>query len=633
MSFGFQLQKALILPRFLLILLITLTTGSCGSSDSSSSSPAGTAAVVVSPPVAPTGFSAAAQDGYTQLSWTAASGATSYNIYWATAAGVNPSTANKFSVSSVSAPHGGIINSLTYYYVVSAQNSGGESGVSAEISATPVNGAGAADPLLGNQWHIKNSTVEDIDVEPVWAACGSANSCRGEGIRIAVVDNGVEIAHEDLVANVASGMSYNYVDGTTDPTSGDHGTCVAGLIAARDLNGLGGRGVAPRANIVGYNMLQNSTTSNMADSMVRGGSAVSISSNSWGYEDGLGQLNAPPFAWVSAINTGITTGRNGLGTNYVFAAGNGDNGSDNCPTCQDNANYDALASNRGVIAVGAVRKDGTKTSYSEQGANLWVSAPGGEFCNSGTLQAITTTDRAGTNGFNPSLYPGFDYANQSYTKCMNGTSAATPQVSGVIALMLQVNPLLTWRDVRLILAKTARKNSTGDSDWINNQATSPYHVNHKFGFGVVDAAAAVNAAASWTNVTSQVTFSSVTHTPNSAIPDNNATGVSDTIAISSSGITKIEWIEITFSAADHPYSGDLQVSLTNNTTGSPTTISILSNYHDCADSSCVAYSGWVFGTARHLGESADGNWTLTVKDGKAGNTGHFQSWHMTIYGT
>ena len=632
MSFGPQIQKLSILPRFLLILTL-MTAASCGSSDNSSSSAVGTAAVVVSPPVAPTGLSASPEDGYNQLSWSAATGATSYNIYWATSSGVNPATANKFSVRSVSAPHGGIVNSHTYYYVVSAQNAGGESSVSSEISATPVNGAGAADPLLVNQWHIKNTTVEDIDVEPVWAACGAANSCRGEGVRIAIVDNGVEIAHEDLFANVASGSSYNYVDGSNDPTSGDHGTCVAGLIAARDLNGLGGSGVAPRANIVGYNMLQNSTTSNMADSMVHGLSTDSVSSNSWGYEDGLGQLSAPPFAWISAITTGITSGRNGLGTNYVFAAGNGDNGSSECPSCQDNANYDGLASNRGVIAVGAVRKDGTKTSYSEQGANLWVSAPGGEFCNSGVLQAITTTDRAGSNGFNPSLYPSFDYANQSYTKCMNGTSAATPQVAGVIALMLQSNPLLTWRDVRLILAKTARKNSVGDSDWVNNQATSPYHVNHKFGFGVVDAAAAVTAAASWTNVTSQVTFSSVTHSPNSAIPDNNSTGVSDTIAISSSGITKIEWIEITFSAADHPYSGDLQVTLTNNTTGSPTTSSVLSNYHVCANSSCVAYSGWVFGTARHLGESADGNWTLTVKDGRAGNTGHFQSWHMTIYGT
>ena len=636
---GIRLQKAAVLDVFQLVLII-LTAVSCGSSDSSTPA-AGAVTVVVAPPLAPAGLVASAQDGYNNLSWSASGGASTYNVYWATSSGVNRATANKFSVSATSTPHGGIINSTAYYYVVSAQNAGGESPASSETSATPLNGAGAADTLYANQWHLKNNinAGEDINVEPVWA-CAPVNSCRGEGIRIAVVDNGLEIAHEDLVANVASGMSFNYVDGSNDPSTGDHGTCVAGIIAARDLNGLGTRGVAPRANIVGYNMIQNSTTSNMGDAMVRGGSSISVSSNSWGYPDGLGLLDSPPIEWTTAIETGLSSGRNGLGTNYVFAAGNGaqGQGSDWCvgasPPCYDNSNYDGVANYHGVIAVGSVNKAGLKSTYSEQGANLWISAPGGEFCNGGLGtqggQAITTTDRAGGNGFNPTLYPGFDYANLSYTKCMNGTSAATPAVSGVIALMLQAKSSLSWRDVRLILANTARKNNPGDAGWASNAAG--YHINHKYGFGMVDASAAVTAAATWTPVVAQVIYTSPTRSPNLVIPTNDmVTGVTDTMTISGSGITNIEWVEITFTAADHTYSGALQVTLSKTTGG--VTQSILSDVHSCDSNTCVAYSGWVFGTGRHLGEPANGNWTLTVKDGRASDTGHLQSWKMKFYGT
>jgi kexin len=90
----------------------------------------------------------------------------------------------------------------------------------------------------------------------------------------------------------------------------------------------------------------------------------------------------------------------------------------------------------------------------------------------------------------------------------------------------------------------------------------------------------------------------------------------------------IEFIEITFSAADHTYSGDLEITLT-----SPAgTISRLAELHSCASNACTAYSGWVFGSARHLGEAANGNWTLTVKDLATLDTGAFQSWGLKFYG-
>jgi len=254
-------------------------------------------------------------------------------------------------------------------------------------SSVPVAITVAEDPLYVDQWHLKNTgqqgTVappglsgEDINVEAAWLA---TTPRKGNGIRIAVVDDGLEIGHEDLAANIApAGLSYNYVTLGSDPSyaPGDsasgHGISVAGIVAARDWNGLGGRGVAPRANLVGYNLLQNTTSLNEADAMTRGSPNVHISTNSWGPPDNA-DLNASTSTWKSAIDYGLVNGRNGLGTIYTWAAGNG---AFNSLGPADNSNYDGQANYRGVIAVAAVNDQGKQSSYSEPGANVWVSAPG-----------------------------------------------------------------------------------------------------------------------------------------------------------------------------------------------------------------------------------------------------------------
>lgn len=516
--------------------------------------------------------------------------------------------------------------------------------MAADYSWSFTTASSLSDPLYGDQWHLKNTGQgggtpgEDINVEPVWA------TFKGQGERIVLVDDGLELAHEDLQNNIAAGESYDYIDHDTNPNSGTHGhgTSVAGLAGARDMNGVGVSGVAPRASLAGYNLLQNDTLVNEADAMTRNAASVDVSSNSWGPPDFTGLLFPSGATWRNAIDTGHSTGRGGLGTVYVWAAGNGDTGDliskKNCPSmvCVDNSNYDGQANYHGVIAVGAVDDKGIKSSYSERGANLWVSAPGGEFCD--TDHAITTTDRSGANGFNDNgnnvFYGIVDYANSNYTRCFNGTSAATPVVSGVVALMLQANPNLGWRDVRLILAQTARKNDPTDPEWTTNGAG--FDINHNYGFGVVDADAAVALAKTpWTNVGPMVTYSTPLRSPGLAIPDNNTTGVSDTMSVSGSGISSIEFVDVTFSASNHTYFGDLQVTLRNETTG---TESILAETHVCLNAQFLSitctpsYNGWVFGSARHLGEAANGNWTLTVKDLAMQDTGTFQSWKLTFYG-
>ncbi len=501
------------------------------------------------------------------------------------------------------------------------------------------------DPLYSDQWHLKNrgqagndkkhGTVgEDINVEPVWNSCID-DSCRGEGVRIVVVDDGLEIGHEDLRDNIVAGKSYNYINGGANPSalpslllSDDdrHGTSVAGIIAARDLNDVGVRGVAPRAELVGYNLLQAQTLANVSDAMTRDAAQNHVSNNSWGVPDGTGRPTDSDVIWRTAIDTGHRTGRGGRGTVYVFPAGNGYFGviSDKL-VLSDNSNYDGYANYRGVVAVGSVTHSGKPSFYSEQGANLLVSAPGGETCET---HAIVTTDSTGSGGYNSGLSDN-DYDNSNYTACFRATSAAAPMVSGVVALVLQANPNLGWRDVHAILARSARKNDPLQSDWKTNGAG--LHVNHNYGFGVVDAEAAVLLAKNWINLSPEKKFSTSLERVDKKIGDNDGSSVDSILNVASSGITNIEFVEIRFSADDHPYLGDLEIVLVNQSTG---TTSRLAEKHVCESHECgQPYKNWRFGSTRHLGESADGDWQLIVRDKSESDEGTFQSWQLTFYGT
>ena len=495
------------------------------------------------------------------------------------------------------------------------------------------------DPLYSQQWHLKNTgqrsgggavatAGEDLNVEPVWDSCGDNGACRGEGVTIAVVDRGVEIRHQDLQQNRSATLSGRVYSQTGAPANGDptptqtdpdnaHGTAVAGIAVARDNNATGGRGVAPRASLVGYALLQASTSSNEADAMTFQAPAIAVSNNSWGPPDGTGLLTESNSLWREGVDVGLATGRGGLGTIYVWAAGNG-YGS----RTRDLSSYDGYASYRGVIAVGAVTAQGKQPSYSEPGANVWISAPGGEPC--GTDLAIITTDLSDAGGFNTGGEAG-ELANTSYTQCMDGTSAAVPSVAGVAALVLQANPSLGWRDLRGVLAQSARRNDPSNASWKTNSAGRWF--SDAYGFGMADAAAALSLARTWTRLPSQVRFSNPVQEVNQAIPDNNPTGVASTVTVAGSGIRRIEWVDLTFSAANHTYSGDLRIVLT-----SPGgTEQVLAEQHSCSGR-CMPFNSWRFGVAHYLDEPADGVWKISVQDLAAVDTGNFQSWQLTLYG-
>lgn len=465
-----------------------------------------------------------------------------------------------------------------------------------------------ADPLRSRQWHL-----EDLQAITVWESLG----IKGEGVRVAVVDDAVETLHEDLFPNI--GAVHDYRPGSAPgsaplpcESTDDHGTSVAGIVAARDGNGVGAAGVAPRATLAAYNALATSTNADIADALRREGNANAIYNNSWGSVDN-GVLHEAESSFVAAIEDGIRNGRNGLGSVYVFPAGNGG-------LVEDNSNFDGYVNHRGVIAACPVDDAGLAPFYAERGANVLVCGPSG-----GGTAGITTT--AVQNG---------------YRHDFSGTSASTPMVSGVVALMLSANPSLTWRDVRIILARTARRNSPGDPGWQTNAAGLAVHP--QFGFGVADADAAVRMAQGWSSVggsepeaLKRCERSSSTATFPIRINDQGeGPAVSDVINVTDCAISQIEFVEVFFTAT-HTYSGDLRVELLRpDNPVSPVTV--LANERLCSTDGdnfaddCGSYSDWRFGSVRNLDETAAGQWQLRVSDRFQDDEGVWNSWRLVLWG-
>ncbi len=461
-----------------------------------------------------------------------------------------------------------------------------------------------ADPLLDSQWHLKGRSLEiaGANVHAAWLFN------EGTGPVIGVVDDGLQHTHPDIQPNYSAPLSFDFNGFDPDPSpnvaADFHGTAAAGVAAARGGNGIGVSGAAPLATLAGIR-LTAAAFSDAAAAAALGGhqpDAVHISSNSWGPSDNGITLAGPGPMTLAAMQTAATTGRSGLGRIFSWAGGNGNGSPDNC-------NFDGYANSRFVIAVGALADNGQQAFYSESCAALFVAAG-----SNGGTRAITTTDLVGGNGYNNA---------SDYTNTFGGTSSATPLVSGSIALMLAQNPSLTARDVKHVLARTGVKVQPGDAGW----STGRYPHNEKFGFGLIDAGAAVSLAASWRTVLPEQAIPPVTRTVNLSIPDDNPTGITDAIVIGPGFSNfRVEHVEVVFSAT-HPWRGDLEVTLT-----SPAgTVSRLAT--ERPNDSNDNFVGWQFGSVRHWDEAASGTWTLRVSDMVLQDTGVWQNWTLRIYGT
>jgi subtilisin-like proprotein convertase family protein/subtilisin family serine protease len=470
-------------------------------------------------------------------------------------------------------------------------------------------GAALNDPLLNNEWHLNG--MMGANVLNAWGP-----SSDGSGVTIAIVDDGLQHSHPDLNPNYSSPDSFDFNGGDADPEPpsyflDDHGTACAGVAAAFGNNGIGVAGVAYHAKLAGLRLISAPVTDQEeADAFEFNKQSIHIKSNSWGPSDRLLSVEGPGPMAAAALEDSVKLGRNGLGTIFVFACGNGGE-------FGDYANFDGYVSRRETIAVGAVTDAGVKASYSEEGTCLLVTAP-----SSGGNLAITTTDRVGDDGFN---FDGFlDLPDLNYTEVFGGTSSACPLVAGVIALMIHRNPLLGWRDVQEILIRTAKKTDPNDPDWITNGAKpNGLNFNHKYGAGLVDAAAAVQIAGSWTNLGENIKTEVFLDGLATPIPDGKPAGVEFTMHVESDHF-RVEHVLLTTSIR-HARRGQLEITLTS-PDGTESRLARLrrkdkgSNYE------------WTFSSVRHWGEMAKGDWKVRIADRVKGKTGTVQSLRLTLWG-
>ena len=485
-----------------------------------------------------------------------------------------------------------------------------------EAATVALNNTDIEDPLYACQWHLRNQEQagHDINVESVWE-----QGITGVGVNVAIVDDGMDHYHEDLRDNVAVAGN---IDFTADEDSDDifdphehHGTQVSGVVAAAD-NDIGARGVAPDATIYGFNFLARATISNMVLSAISHGAVTAVSNNSWGPRDGPG-IGAAPRIWELYIEAGASIGYGGNGIFYAFAGGNGG-------LRGDDSNLDGIANYYAVTAVCAVNEQDTRSDYSETGANLWVCAPSWDTREG--YRGIVTTENS-----------------DRYADDFSGTSASTPAVAGVAALLRQANPALTWRDLKLILAASARKNDPANHGWEDGAVkygsgseTDVYHFNHEYGFGMVNAAAAVELAKGWKNVPPLESTTAESGSTVTRIPDAPASGrpTTETSALAvDSEIDFIEFVEINASFS-HVSFRDLDIELVSPSGQVSKLVKSFDTLTDADDETdFITVLGKLrFGSAKHLGEDPNGQWQLRVTDEKPLVGGLLNSWSITVYG-
>ncbi|KAF7414457.1 hypothetical protein HZH68_002946 [Vespula germanica] len=337
------------------------------------------------------------------------------------------------------------------------------------------------DELWDLEWYLQDTRTSkklpklDLNVLPVYEL-----GVTGRGVRIAVLDDGLEHDHDDLRNNYDPDISYNVNEGSNDPMpryeatgANAHGTRCAGEIAMEANNGKCGVGVAFEASIGGIKLLDGLVNDRVeGEALGFKPEIVDIYTASWGPPDDGKSLEAPGRLAKEAIDRGISKGRNGKGSIYVWASGNGGSNYDNC-------GCDGYVGSIYTVAIGSASQTGRSPWYSEKcPAILATTYSSGAYQD----QMIATTDLRNT-----------------CTTKHTGTSASAPLAAGILALALQANKNLTWRDIQHLIVWTSEYRSLNENPgWLKNAAGFWYNLH--FGFGLMNAYALVNFARNWTNV-------------------------------------------------------------------------------------------------------------------------------------
>ncbi|KAK1899420.1 Proprotein convertase subtilisin/kexin type 7 [Dissostichus eleginoides] len=422
------------------------------------------------------------------------------------------------------------------------------------------------DPNYPQQWHLHNfrSKGMDINVTGVWE-----RNITGQGVTVVVVDDGVEHTHQDIQSNYSP----------------------EGKIAAVPNNSFCAVGVAYGSKVAGIRVLDGPLTDSLeAIAFNKHYQINDIYSCSWGPDDDGHTVDGPHPLGKAALQHGVIAGRQGFGSIFVVASGNG----------------------------GAVDEQGKKPFYAEECASMLAVT----FSSGGTkLRSIVTSDWSMLQG-------------TGCTEGHTGTSAAAPLAAGMVALMLQVRPCLSWRDVQHIITYTATM-CDNSADWRTNGAG--FNHSHQHGFGVLNAWRLVNAAKVWESVPFLVSYQSSVIKEEQRIPaypgEMILTWKVSAADLKHSGMKILEHVAVTVTLTN-PCRGNVEIVLV-----CPSNMTSIIGARRAIDRDSSGYQDWTFSTVRCWGEEAEGQYIIKISDHKepsvekCASVGFLKQWQLTLYGS
>ncbi|MBN1609781.1 MAG: S8 family serine peptidase [Polyangiaceae bacterium] len=469
---------------------------------------------------------------------------------------------------------------------------------------------------FAQQWHLKRTRIGSADVDAHANVEAAWTLSQGEGIVLAVIDDGVDIDHEEFRAPLKIVAPRDVTRGLDDPRPkgirDDHGTACAGVAcAAGQFNAAG---VAPKARLMPIRLASGLGSQHEADAFVwavdHGADVISCS---WGPSDGdfenpddpLHRHVEPlPDSTRLAIEYAVTQGRNGRGCVVLFAAGNGNESVDN----------DGYASNPRVLAVAACDDRGKKAPYSDFGAAVFCCFPSNHLYASVT-PGIWTTDRTGGLGYNWGSERLGD-GSGAYTNSFGGTSSACPGAAGVAALILARNPELRWDQVRDVMRRCCDRIDLRAGEYDEHGHSKLY------GHGRLNAARAVELAKPSADRALQV------HQASEVVPIRDFKKARLGLTIASSA--PLASLEVGVNL-DHTWIGDLRIRLVPPRAMQVKPIVL----HDRAASSTRNLNASFDAVntpalAACLGRSPAGRWTLEVADDVARDEGTLRAFTLRL---
>uniref|UniRef100_A0A8P4G7B9 Furin (paired basic amino acid cleaving enzyme) a n=1 Tax=Dicentrarchus labrax TaxID=13489 RepID=A0A8P4G7B9_DICLA len=439
------------------------------------------------------------------------------------------------------------------------------------------------DPKFRDQWYLYNGNHRDLNAKAAWQL-----GYTGKGVVVSILDDGIEKNHPDLMQNYDPDASYDVNDGDPDPqprytqlNDNRHGTRCAGEVAAVANNGICGVGVAYNAKIGGVRMLDGEVTDMVeAQSLSLNPQHIDVYSASWGPEDDGKTVDGPAKLAKEAFLRGVTEGRGGLGSIFVWASGNGGREKDSC-------NCDGYTNSIYTLSISSSTQNGNVPWYSEACSSTLATT-----YSSGNLneKQIVTTD-----------------LKSKCTDSHTGTSASAPLAAGIIALALEANKNLTWRDMQHLVVRTSHPAHLLTNDWRTNGVGRK--VSHSYGYGLLDASAIVALAKTWTSVGPQrkCVISMVSE------PRNIGSHLSINMSVDAcigtdSHVTSLEHVQARLTLS-YNRRGNLAIHLIS-PAGTRSTL-LHPRPHDY---SSEGFNDWAFMTTHSWDENPRGAWTLEIEN-------------------